>query len=132
MLGEDGAVAQRWDIGDQPVTVGRDDTADLVVQDDSLSRRHFTISREGEHYTIEDMGSQNGTSVDGKRAQRTQLRQNDCILAGRTLFLFHEHPVPAAKDLHGQPRAHDTAFLPAAHAAERAAQRAAPVSPQLD
>ena len=120
LLGEDGTVVQRWDIGDRPVTIGRDDTADLVIQDGSLSRRHFTISREGEHYLIKDLGSQNGTTVDGRRAQTTPLRQNDCILAGRTLFLFHEHSVPASVDLQGQPRTHNTAFLPAALAAERA------------
>jgi pSer/pThr/pTyr-binding forkhead associated (FHA) protein len=130
LLGEDGAVARRWDIGDQPVTVGRDATADLVIPDDALSRRHFMISREGGHYMIKDLGSQNGTSVGGQRAQRAQLKQNDCILAGRTLFLFHEHPSPAAVGPDGQPRAHDTAFLPAL-ATERATQPAAPVSQPL-
>lgn len=119
LLGEDGTVVQRWDLGDRPVTIGRDDTADLVIQDGSLSRRHFTISREGEHYMIKDLGSQNGTTVDGRRAQTTLLRQNDCILAGRTLFLFHERPLPASVDLQGQPRTQHTAFLPAVLTAER-------------
>ena len=120
LLGEDGTVVQRWDIGDRLVTIGRDDTADLVIQDGSLSRRHFTISREGEHYLIKDLGSQNGITVDGRRAHTTMLRQNDCILAGRTLFLFHEHLVPASVDLQRQPRTHNTAFLPAVLATERA------------
>jgi pSer/pThr/pTyr-binding forkhead associated (FHA) protein len=123
LLNEEGAVSQRWDIGDQPITVGREGTADWVITDELLSRRHFTIWREGEHYVLEDLGSQNGTSVDGQRAQRTKLKQNDCILAGRTLFLFHEHPMPSVAAITAKPRAHDTAFLPAALAAQRAGQR---------
>jgi len=123
LLGEDGTVSQQWDIGDEPVTVGRDSTADLVIPDAALSRRHFSILREGEHYVIKDLDSQNGTSVDGQRAQHKTLRQNDCILAGRTLFLFHEHPLPGVARPGRPPRAHDTAFLPATLAAERASHR---------
>jgi pSer/pThr/pTyr-binding forkhead associated (FHA) protein len=125
LLGEEGTVAQRWDIGDRPVTIGRDASSDLVVADGTLSRQHFTIWREGEHYMIKDLGSQNGISVDGKRAPQIMLRQNDCIRAGRTLFLFREHPAGPAAALDSQPPAHDTAFLPASLAAERASQREA-------
>ena len=126
LLGDDGSVVQRWDIGDEPVTIGRDATADLVIPDDALSRLHFSIAHEGEHYTIKDLGSQNGTSVDGQRAQHIILRHNVCIAAGRTLFLFHEHPLPAAVDLQGQPRTHDSAFLPGVLVGPRAARGTGP------
>jgi len=96
LLGEDGAKVQRWEIGDQPVAIGRDATADVTIPDDALSRRHFMIWREGESYLIKDLNSQNGTWVDGHRAQGTTLHQNDCILAGRTLFLFSAQPRPTA------------------------------------
>ena len=131
LLGEDGMVAQRWEIGEQPVTIGRGDSADVPVLDDSLSRLHFTIWREGNRFLIKDLNSQNGTWVDGQRAQGNTLRHNDCILAGRTLFLFHEHPLPAAAGLDGQLPDQDTAFLPAVLAAERATQRA-PGNPTLE
>ena len=123
LLGDDGSVVQRWDIGERPMTIGRDATAGLVIPDDALSRHHFIIAREGEDFVLKDLGSQNGTSVDGQRAHQTKLRHNVCIAAGRTLFLFHEHPMPAAVDAEGRSRAHDSAFLPAALASERAAQR---------
>jgi pSer/pThr/pTyr-binding forkhead associated (FHA) protein len=125
LLGEDGTKVQRWDIGDEPVAVGRDATADVTIADDTLSRRHFVIWREGADYLIKDLNSQNGTWVDGKRAQGNKLRQNDCILAGRTLFLFSESPRPAAGVGEGLPPTHDTAFLPAGLAVERLARRAA-------
>jgi hypothetical protein len=37
------------------------------------------------------LGSQNGTWVDGQRAQGTKLSHNVCIVAGRTVFMFCEH-----------------------------------------
>ena len=133
LLGEDGAVIQRWDVGDQPVAIGRDETADVTIEDASLSRRHFMIWREGDNYLIKDLHSQNGTWVDGQRAQGTKLHQNECILAGRTIFLFQERALPGAVGPDGLPRVHNTAFLPAAIAAKRAAQRASRnLSPEQD
>jgi pSer/pThr/pTyr-binding forkhead associated (FHA) protein len=123
MLDENGLVAKQWELGNRPVTVGRDGEADLVVPDDALSRRHFMIVREGGHYVLQDLDSQNGTSVDGQRGKITRLKQNDCILAGRTLFLFHEHPLPAGAVPGHRLCSHNTAFLPAVAAAERAEQR---------
>jgi pSer/pThr/pTyr-binding forkhead associated (FHA) protein len=96
LLAENGAVAQRWEIGDQPVAVGRDQTADVAIHDDTLSRRHFLIRREGDAFLIKDLNSQNGTWVGGLRVQGTTLRHNVCIVAGRTLFIFSEHPLPAS------------------------------------
>jgi pSer/pThr/pTyr-binding forkhead associated (FHA) protein len=90
-LDENGAVTQCWEVGDQPVAVGRDESADVLIPDDTLSRRHFLIWREGETFLIKDLGSQNGTWVDGERAQGTKLSHNVCIVAGRTVFMFCEH-----------------------------------------
>jgi pSer/pThr/pTyr-binding forkhead associated (FHA) protein len=90
LLREDGAMAERWELGEQPVAVGRDDSANVIIDDDTLSRRHFLIKREGDAYYLEDLASRNGTWVDGKPAKKTKLRHHDCILAGRTIFLFSE------------------------------------------
>jgi pSer/pThr/pTyr-binding forkhead associated (FHA) protein len=94
LLAEDGAVAQRWAIGDQPAAVGRDETADITIHDDALSRQHFMIWREGDTFLVKDLNSQNGTWVDGQRVQRATLRQDVCIAAGHTLFMFSEHDLP--------------------------------------
>jgi pSer/pThr/pTyr-binding forkhead associated (FHA) protein len=96
LLTEDGAVAQRWAIGDQAAAVGRDETADITIRDDTLSRRHFMIWREGDSFLIKDLNSQNGTWVDGQRAQGTKLCHNVCIAAGHTLFMFSVHPLPVS------------------------------------
>jgi pSer/pThr/pTyr-binding forkhead associated (FHA) protein len=124
LLGEDGTMVERWEVGDQPIAIGRDETADVTIDDAALSRRHFMIWREGDNYLIKDLDSQNGTWVDGQRARGSKLRQNDCILAGRTLFLFSEHAASTAPALNGLPPTSDTAFLPALLAAQCAGQPA--------
>lgn len=87
-------MTERWEIGDQPVAVGRDDSADVQINDESLSRRHFLIARQGESYLLQDLDSQNGTWVDGQRARTVRLHHHDCIAAGRT-FLFSERCLTA-------------------------------------
>jgi pSer/pThr/pTyr-binding forkhead associated (FHA) protein len=101
LLGEDGRTTEQWELGERPVAVGRDKEADVIIHDSTLSRRHFVIVRKAGIYILQDLNSQNGTWVDGQRAQATQLHHHDCILAGRTLFLFSEHPQPVA--VGGQP-----------------------------
>lgn len=90
LLGEDGITAQCWEIGARPLSVGRDDSADVVIEDETLSRRHFLIVKQGTNYVLQDLDSQNGTWVDGRRARAraTLLHHHDCIAAGRTIFMF--------------------------------------------
>ncbi len=90
LLDEDGSLAQQWDLGAEPLAIGRGAGADVIIEDDALSRRHFEIVQQGDHYELRDLNSQNGTWVDGQRAVTTPLHHHDCILAGRTLFLFAE------------------------------------------
>jgi pSer/pThr/pTyr-binding forkhead associated (FHA) protein len=97
LLTENGAVAQRWEIGERSVAVGRDKTADVTLPDDTLSRRHFLVRREGEGFLIKDLNSQNGTWVDGQRVRETPLRHQVSITAGRMRFLF-SLPGPAPRD----------------------------------
>jgi pSer/pThr/pTyr-binding forkhead associated (FHA) protein len=99
LLDENGAVKQRWEIGHQPMAVGRDESADVIVPDNTLSRRHFLIWRERESYRLKDLQSQNGTSVDGQRAPGSVLHHNVCIVAGRTVFMFSEHSQPSSPAL---------------------------------
>ena len=55
------------------------------------------ILREGENYVLKDLGSENGTWVGGRRARaEAKLHHNECIVAGRTLFLFREQPIAPA------------------------------------
>jgi diguanylate cyclase (GGDEF)-like protein len=62
-----------------PFTVGRHPTNTYRVDEDSISRFHARIMRSGDEYTVEDMGSRNGTFVAGKRVTRAKL-EHDCWL----------------------------------------------------
>ncbi len=90
LLDENGSTAQAWEIGDEPLAVGRGAGADVIIDDAALSRVHFTIVKDGKSFVLTDMASQNGTWVDGERAVAKPLRHHDCILAGRTLFIFSQ------------------------------------------
>ncbi len=91
LLDEDGTLSGRWELQGHPLTVGRGAAADVVVADPTLSRLHFCIENDGREFLLKDLNSQNGTWVDGRRANRSlSLHHHDCILAGRSLFLFKQ------------------------------------------
>ncbi len=83
-----GSRLARWEIDEECIVVGRSELANIQIADQSLSRRHFAIVREGESCLVEDLHSRNGTWVDGKRVLAVKLRHNDRIHAGQTWFLF--------------------------------------------
>src|SRR5262249_27007081 len=86
MLNDNGTVVQEWEIGDKPISVGRGALADVRVNDEGLSRRHFMIMQEGADCLVKDLSSRNGTWVNGSRMPESRLRDRDCIQAGRTQF----------------------------------------------
>jgi pSer/pThr/pTyr-binding forkhead associated (FHA) protein len=90
---DDGSREEHWQISNKPVVVGRSGQAQVSIGDDGISRRHFLIVRDGEDYVIKDLNSRNGTWVEGRRVVAEKLRHNDCILAGRTQFVFADPPV---------------------------------------
>jgi transcriptional regulator of acetoin/glycerol metabolism len=66
--------------------VGR--TAVLVVGDFETSRRHLAIRRTDARWQVEDLGSRNGTLVNGERVDRAALAHGDLIEAGGTVLWF--------------------------------------------
>ena len=63
-------------------TVGRDPSSDLVLNDPKCSRRHAVIEASGDGITIRDSGSANGVFVNGKKTERSRLRDGDVIKLG--------------------------------------------------
>ena len=72
----------------QQVTIGRDPNADITVNDDSVSRAHCRLVREGESWMVEDLGSTNGTYLSGQSVQRSPLRDGELLKVGSTIFKF--------------------------------------------
>jgi len=66
----------------QPVVVGREWPADAVVPDASLSRRHASFLWTDDGVTVEDLGSTNGTRLNGVPITRATFQPGDEVLAG--------------------------------------------------
>ena len=67
------------------VTLGRDHENDVPLADDvGLSRKHLTLEKQGDDWVVSDLGSKNGTFVNGVRLERPhRLRSGDVIVAGQ-------------------------------------------------
>lgn len=73
------------------VTIGRDITNDIVVNDPEVSRHHCRLTRGPMGYTMEDLGSTNGTFVNGQRVTAPRpLSNGDLIGLGETVTLAYE------------------------------------------
>ena len=74
---------------DRPVlTVGRSKECDITVDDPSVSRRHAEIRRETGGYAVVDLGSTNGTRVNGAKVARAELDDGDRVMIGQTELRF--------------------------------------------
>ena len=87
--------------------VGRHPTVDFVLDDKLASRRHFRVFPAQGAWVVEDLGSTNGTVVNGQRVQRVGLRDGDVISVGTSEVVFVQ------KDLLGAPASTPVAVVPA-------------------
>ena len=74
---------------EQRVTViGRSSECDVRLDDANASRRHAELRRIADGYSLVDLGSTNGTEVNGQRIQETALMNGDVISVGTTKITF--------------------------------------------
>jgi pSer/pThr/pTyr-binding forkhead associated (FHA) protein len=71
-----------------PLTCGREVGNDLVVEDGRVSRQHFRVRWANGSYRLEDLGSRNGTYLNGERAETAELKAGDMIQAGAVRLEF--------------------------------------------
>lgn len=72
------------------VVIGRLATCGICLQDANVSREHAAFVREGAGWAIEDLGSTNGTLLNGARTDFSRLRDGDTIVVGVTELTYHE------------------------------------------
>ena len=79
-------------------TVGRDASADIAVDDQGLSRKHFELLWDGNKAGVRDLGSTNGTKVNGISMTESPLKNDDVVSAGRTEFVFRIQAVKVTNE----------------------------------
>lgn len=78
-------------LNDQVMTVGRAVENDVVITSRRVSREHAHLRREGWRVILEDLGSTNGTWLNGERILNpVELRDDDRIRIGDVTFVFHD------------------------------------------
>src|SRR5205085_9840295 len=70
--------------------IGRSRECDIQIADPNASRRHAELRREGDGFSIVDLGSTNGLEVNGRRTQRAKLADGDRVTIGTTELVFHQ------------------------------------------
>jgi len=82
---------QTYDLNKDIITVGRDITNDITINDPECSRHHMRFTRGAGGFTLEDLGSTNGTFVNGQRLTGAKpLSNGDMIGLGETVTLGYE------------------------------------------
>ena len=79
---------ERVSIRERPVVIGRGHEADVRIADASVSRRHAEVRYDGARVLVEDLGSTNGTSVNGERIARATLVPGDRVTLGAAVVIF--------------------------------------------
>jgi hypothetical protein len=75
-------------VGDDRYLIGRSPHANLVLDDPTVSRRHAELRRAGPAWLIVDLGSTNGTLVNGWRVEQARLREDDEVRLGAARLVF--------------------------------------------
>jgi hypothetical protein len=70
------------------VVIGRSRECDVRLSDANASRRHAEVRRENDDYWIVDLGSTNGTELNGRRIERAKLSDGDTVTLGSTDVVF--------------------------------------------
>ena len=84
---------QIFELTKNEISIGRDISNDFVINDAEVSRKHATLTLEGDRYKIEDLNSTNGTYIDGRRLIGPH------VLAIGEIIMFGDNVVDAEEKL---------------------------------
>jgi hypothetical protein len=73
-------------VPERQIVVGRSSDLDMVLVEDMVSRKHARITMQSDQIWIEDLGSTNGTFVNGEKIKRAHLKEGDRVLIGTSIL----------------------------------------------
>jgi len=103
LVEEEGRPTRSYRVVTEAIVIGRLDTADLVLPDTGVSRKHALVEREGAGWAIVDNESANGTVVNGAAVTRAPLSHGDVVTIGKFTLTFQtddESDLPEYTDPH--------------------------------
>ena len=80
-----------FSLADADITIGREPSNSICIADLLLSRQHCRITREGDVFNLYDLGSSNGTFVNGVPVKEQAIAHRDLIKTGDSVLLFICH-----------------------------------------
>lgn len=81
---------KRFELKSKPMALGRDQSNPIRLHDTEVSRRHAEVRPVNDSFRIIDLGSANGTFVNGQPVDQAPLRSGDRLQLGQTVMLFNE------------------------------------------
>ena len=84
------STGERFILDIPEVTIGRDPNCEVFLNDRTVSRRHAHLSIQGGRAIIEDLGSLNGTWVDGAIVNGAPLHDGSSVQIGTFTLIYHE------------------------------------------
>jgi pSer/pThr/pTyr-binding forkhead associated (FHA) protein len=79
--------------------IGRREDCDLIIPLGEVSRKHCRLVKDGDLLKVEDLGSANGTYLNGQRVQESLLAPGDTVQVGPVVFVLQIDGVPADDEL---------------------------------
>jgi len=84
----DGAVIREYSIDKDSISIGRKHGNDIQLNDLTVSGRHSLITKVGNNIFLDDLGSTNGSLLNGARVAKSKLQHSDVIQVGNYQFTF--------------------------------------------
>lgn len=81
-------MGQRFPLDSDEIVVGRGADCDIQIDRDSVSRRHARLFRTENGWSVEDLGSTNGSYINDQPVDRSNLRDSDFLKVGAAIFKF--------------------------------------------
>ena len=96
LLKLNGKIVREYVLKKKTLKVGRKPDNDIVINNAAVSSYHCLVEKKGDTFSVEDLSSTNGTSVNDKRVRKCGLHNNDVIGVAKHQLVFLESDAPAA------------------------------------